>query len=69
MMPLHASNRIFRACSFAEISGDFVGEAVCREMAAIIREYASYAAGRQDDPEKAKLIREILNELELKFNE
>jgi hypothetical protein len=69
MMPLHAANRIFKACQFAEISGDFVGESVCREMALIVREFASYAAGRQEDPEKARLIREVLDELELKFDE
>jgi len=69
MMPLHASSRIFKACQFAEISGEFPGESVCREMAYIIREFRSQAAGRQDDPEKAQLIREVLTELELKFDE
>ena len=69
MMPLHASSRIFKACQFAEISGEFPGETVCREMAYIIREFRSQAAGRQDDPEKAQLIREVLTELELKFDE
>lgn len=69
MMPIHASSRILKACQFAEISGEFPGEVVCREMAVIIREFASHAAGRQEDPDKAKLIREVLSELELKFDE
>jgi hypothetical protein len=38
-------------------------------MALIVREFASHAAGRQEDPEKAKLVREVLAELELKFDE
>ena len=69
MMPIHASSRILKACQFAEISGEFPGEAVCREMAYIIREFRSQAAGRQDDPERAQLIRDVLNELELMFDE
>lgn len=69
MMPVHTATRIYKACQFAELSGEFAGEQVCKEMQLMIREYASLVVGREPDPERVKQLRKIFEDLELLFDE
>jgi len=69
MMPVNVATRIYKACQFAEISGEFPGEQVCKEMQLMIREYASVVMGRESDPERVKQLRKMFEDLELLFDE